>query len=194
MTPRRAVVKFGGEVVLRTADLLALLEDVAHLRSQGWSIVVCHGGGPQANALQERLGVATHKVAGRRVTDAATLQIMKCVLAGEVSVDVCAAAAAVAAAFAATFEHAPFVRVLGAKRQAEVVAVKGSMWADVSWTLGPVDAARGVRALVVTSALDNLVKGGAGQAVQSMNLMLGFDETRGIDAVPLWPRRRRAPR
>lgn len=95
--------------------------------------------------------------------------------------------AAVAAAFAATFEHAPFVRVLGGKSQAEVVAVKGSMWADVSWTLGPVDAVRGVRPLVVTSALDNLVKGGAGQAVQSMNLMLGFDETRGIDAVPLWP-------
>lgn len=94
MTPRRAVVKFGGEVVLRTADLLALLEDVAQLRSDGWSVVVCHGGGPQANALQERLGVATHKVAGRRITDAATLQIMKCVLAGEVSVDVCAAAAA----------------------------------------------------------------------------------------------------
>jgi acetylglutamate kinase len=95
VTPRRAVVKFGGEVVLRTADLLALLEDVAQLRAQGWSLVVCHGGGPQGNALQERLGVATHKVAGRRITDAATLQIMKCVLAGEVSVDVCAAAAAV---------------------------------------------------------------------------------------------------
>jgi len=57
----------------------------------------------------------------------------------------------------------------------------------VSWTLGPVDAATGKRQLVVTSALDNLVKGGAGQAVQSMNLMLGLPETTGIDAVPLWP-------
>jgi len=95
VSDRRAVVKFGGEIVARTATLLALLEDVAQLRSDGWRIVVCHGGGPQANALQARLGVATHKVAGRRVTDAATLQIMKCVLAGEVSVDVCAAAAAV---------------------------------------------------------------------------------------------------
>lgn len=95
--------------------------------------------------------------------------------------------AAIAEAFASTFAHAPFVRVLGNKSQAEVVAIKGSMWADVSWTTGPVDDARGVRHVVVTSALDNLVKGGAGQAVQSMNLMLGFDETRGIDAVPLWP-------
>jgi N-acetyl-gamma-glutamyl-phosphate reductase len=87
-----------------------------------------------------------------------------------------------------TYEGAPFVRVLGGdKVQAEVVAVKGGMWADVSWTLGPVDGITGKRQLVVTSALDNLVKGGAGQAVQSMNLMLGLPETTGIDAVPLWP-------
>jgi len=94
---------------------------------------------------------------------------------------------AVRDAFAETYARAPFVRVLGGKSQAEVIAVKGSMWADVSWTLGPIDEARGIRHLVLTSALDNLVKGGAGQAVQSMNIMLGMDETRGIDAVPLWP-------
>jgi N-acetyl-gamma-glutamyl-phosphate reductase len=45
----------------------------------------------------------------------------------------------------------------------------------------------GQRQLVLTSALDNLVKGGAGQAVQSMNLMLGLPETLGIDAPALWP-------
>jgi N-acetyl-gamma-glutamyl-phosphate reductase len=39
----------------------------------------------------------------------------------------------------------------------------------------------------VTTALDNLVKGGAGQAVQSMNLMFGLPETQGIDAPGLWP-------
>ncbi|MBC8068586.1 MAG: N-acetyl-gamma-glutamyl-phosphate reductase, partial [Deltaproteobacteria bacterium] len=90
--------------------------------------------------------------------------------------------------FREAYASAPFVRVLGGgKQQAEVVAVKGSMWADLSWTLGPVDAQRGTRELLVTSALDNLVKGGAGQAVQSMNLMLGLPETSGIDAVPLWP-------
>jgi LysW-gamma-L-alpha-aminoadipyl-6-phosphate/LysW-L-glutamyl-5-phosphate reductase len=97
-------------------------------------------------------------------------------------------AARIEALYRETYASAPFVRVLGGgKLQAEVVAVKGSMWADVSWTLGPVDAARGTRELLVTSALDNLVKGGAGQAVQSMNLMLGLPETCGIDAVPLWP-------
>jgi len=91
----------------------------------------------------------------------------------------------VAALFGEYFKAAPFVRVLGSKVQAEVVAVKGSMYVDLSWTLGP--AEDGVRQLVVTTALDNLVKGGAGQAVQSMNLMFGLPETQGIDAPGLWP-------
>jgi N-acetyl-gamma-glutamyl-phosphate reductase len=86
------------------------------------------------------------------------------------------------------YEAAPFVRVLGGgAQQAEVVAVKGSMYADVSWTFGEVDPVTGQRQLVATSALDNLVKGGAGQAVQSMNITLGLAETTGIDAPALWP-------
>jgi acetylglutamate kinase len=90
----RAVVKFGGEVVARPGALAAMLADVASLSRESWRFALCHGGGPQANALQARLGVPTVKVAGRRVTDDATLQIMKCVLAGEVAVDVVAAACA----------------------------------------------------------------------------------------------------
>lgn len=41
--------------------------------------------------------------------------------------------------------------------------------------------------LVVLSSLDNLMKGAAGQAVQNMNLMLGFDEKTGIDNIPIYP-------
>lgn len=86
------------------------------------------------------------------------------------------------------YEAAPFVRVLGGgAEQAEVVSVKGSMFADVSWTVGEVDPRTGARQVVATSALDNLVKGGAGQAVQSMNIALGLPETTGIDAPALWP-------
>ena len=92
----------------------------------------------------------------------------------------------VEALFRAYYEGAAFVRVLGGgARRAEVVAVKGSMWADLSWTLD--DAWEGQRQLVVTTAVDNLVKGGAGQGVQSMNLMLGLPERVGIDAPGLWP-------
>lgn len=86
------------------------------------------------------------------------------------------------------YEGAAFVRLLGGgPDQAEVVSIKGSMYADVSWTLGDVDPRSGRRQLVVTSALDNLVKGGAGQAVQSMNIVLGLPESTGIDAPALWP-------
>lgn len=93
-TAKTAVLKFGGEVVADAAALAGVLRDVASLHAAGWRLVLCHGGGPQANALQERLGLVPHKIAGRRVTDAATLQVMKCVLAGELSVDVVAAGAA----------------------------------------------------------------------------------------------------
>ncbi len=41
--------------------------------------------------------------------------------------------------------------------------------------------------LVVTSVIDNLVKGAAGQAIQNMNLMLGLSESRGLDAPPVFP-------
>lgn len=89
-----AVLKFGGEVIADAPALAAVLADVARLAASGWRFAICHGGGPQANALQERLGLVPRKVAGRRVTDAATLQVMKYVLAGELSVDVVAAALA----------------------------------------------------------------------------------------------------
>jgi N-acetyl-gamma-glutamyl-phosphate reductase len=88
--------------------------------------------------------------------------------------------------FRGFYGDAAFVRVLGAgPRHAEVVAVKGSMWVELSWTLSP--ARGGRRQLVVTTALDNLVKGGAGQAVQSMNLILGMPERTGLAAPALWP-------
>lgn len=41
--------------------------------------------------------------------------------------------------------------------------------------------------LIVVSCIDNLVKGGAGQAIQNMNLMLGFPETTGLESLPVYP-------
>jgi N-acetyl-gamma-glutamyl-phosphate reductase len=66
-----------------------------------------------------------------------------------------------------------------AKRQPEVVAVSGSNFAEVGVVLGPVRG--GAREVVVFSALDNLIKGGAGQAVQNLNLMFGFEERTSLD-------------
>ena len=83
------------------------------------------------------------------------------------------------------YNDSPLIRTLGSKRHAEVVSIKGSMWVDISWSVSEPDGDQ--RQLLVTTALDNLVKGGAGQAVQSMNLMLGLPEGEGIDAPALWP-------
>ncbi len=83
------VVKIGGEVIgsgeaaLLAADLRVLIDD-------GARVAIVHGGGPQATALQKQLGLETKQVAGRRVTDAATLDVMKMVLAGKLNVDLCA--------------------------------------------------------------------------------------------------------
>jgi N-acetyl-gamma-glutamyl-phosphate reductase len=78
----------------------------------------------------------------------------------------------------AIFTAEPFVRV-PRRRLPEVVAVSGSNHAEVGFELGPV--AEGRRTLACFSAIDNLIKGGAGQAIQSMNLMLGVDERRTLE-------------
>jgi acetylglutamate kinase len=54
----------------------------------GIKVAVVHGGGPQATLLSTRLGIETKQVGGRRITDEATLEVMKMSLAGQVSVDV----------------------------------------------------------------------------------------------------------
>ena len=79
----------------------------------------------------------------------------------------------------------PFVRVIEGGLP-EVGAVAGSMYCDVGITVGEV-VAGSRRTVVMHSAIDNLVKGGAGQAVQAMNVMLGFDERAGLERPGLWP-------
>lgn len=86
--------------------------------------------------------------------------------------------AELARAYADAYDAEPFVRVPAA-RLPEVVAVAGSNHAEVGWLLGPAEA--GERLVTTFSALDNLVKGGAGQAVQNLNLMLELDERTTLD-------------
>lgn len=97
-------------------------------------------------------------------------------------------AARLRAAFTESFAAEPFV-VLPQKRLPEVVAVAGSNYAEVGFALGDARTNAGVRERVVTtfSALDNLVKGGAGQAIQNLNLMLGLDETLGLAEPGAYP-------
>ncbi|MES1205590.1 MAG: acetylglutamate kinase [Pseudomonadota bacterium] len=85
------VVKLGGDVLVGAA-LLAVARDLhAAGAATGGRILVVHGGGPQATALSERLGLPPRLVGGRRVTDAPTLDVIKMVVAGAVNVDLVAA-------------------------------------------------------------------------------------------------------
>jgi acetylglutamate kinase len=81
------VVKIGGEVV-GSGEAATLAADLRALAAP--RIAIVHGGGPQATELQKRLGIPTTQIAGRRVTDAATLDVMKMVVAGKLNVDLCA--------------------------------------------------------------------------------------------------------
>jgi N-acetyl-gamma-glutamyl-phosphate reductase len=72
-----------------------------------------------------------------------------------------------------------------AKRLPEVVAVAGSNYAEVGVEIGPVTGDR--RVVAIFSVTDNLIKGGAGQAIQSMNLMLGLDERASLEDTGPWP-------
>jgi N-acetyl-gamma-glutamyl-phosphate reductase len=76
-----------------------------------------------------------------------------------------------------TYAHEPFVRI-PQNRLPEVAAVNGSNYAEVGVVVGPEES--GTRLVTAFSALDNLVKGGAGQAIQNMNLMLGLPETTAL--------------
>lgn len=90
------VIKLGGEVVA-SAHMAAIAADIAEMQARGERVVVVHGGGPQATDLQKKLGQTPKIVAGRRITDAETLDVMKMVVAGKVNVDACAALVAAGA-------------------------------------------------------------------------------------------------
>jgi LysW-gamma-L-alpha-aminoadipyl-6-phosphate/LysW-L-glutamyl-5-phosphate reductase len=77
------------------------------------------------------------------------------------------------ALYTKAFAREPFVRV-PSTRMPEVVAVAGTNFAEVGVQVG--DPTGDTRVVACFAATDNLIKGGAGQAIQSMNLMLGLDE------------------
>lgn len=77
------------------------------------------------------------------------------------------------------YEKEPFVRVLPAGSVPTTKNVRYSNYCDISLHL-----VHGGRMLEICSALDNMIKGAAGQAIQNMNLMCGYKETLGIDMIP----------
>ena len=81
-----------------------------------------------------------------------------------------------------TYAQEPFVHVLPFGQMPQTRHVRGSNMTFIGVAKDRVDG----RAIIV-STLDNLTKGASGQAVQNMNLMLGFPETMGLEQVALFP-------
>lgn len=76
----------------------------------------------------------------------------------------------------------PFIRIYPKGKFPNTKDVRGSNFCDIGIAASEHDN----RAVVVT-AIDNLVKGASGEAVQNMNIMLGYPETLGLDGLPLFP-------
>jgi acetylglutamate kinase len=85
------VVKYGGHAMGEEAMLDSFARDIAMLMVAGLYPVVVHGGGPQINAMLQRLSIKSTFVDGLRVTDAAMVEVVEMVLAGTVNKQVAAA-------------------------------------------------------------------------------------------------------
>ena len=80
------------------------------------------------------------------------------------------------------YKNEKFVRVLDKDVCPETRWVEGSNYVDVNFKID-----KRTNRIIMMGAMDNLVKGAAGQAVQNMNLMFGLKETEGLELVPMFP-------
>jgi len=80
------------------------------------------------------------------------------------------------------YRDAAFVRICPPDQTPNISDVKGSNFCDLGFALD-----KRTNRILVFSAIDNLIKGAAGQAVQNMNIMFDLGERAGLDLVPLYP-------
>lgn len=80
------------------------------------------------------------------------------------------------------YQNEQFVRILPAGALPTTQYVRGSNFCDIGFAI---DSRTG--RIVITSAIDNIVKGASGQAVQNMNIVCGFPEETGLEGAPFFP-------
>ena len=85
-------------------------------------------------------------------------------------------------AFQKMYGNEYFIRILGRDAYPETKYVRGSNFCDIAWHID-----ERTNRVIVLSAIDNLVKGAAGQAVQNMNIAAGFEEKTALDVTPVYP-------
>ena len=80
------------------------------------------------------------------------------------------------------YDGSGFIRICAPGTIPSTHQVRGSNYCDIGFVID-----KRTNRLIIISAIDNLLKGGAGQAVQNMNIMAGFEEDAGINQLPLFP-------
>lgn len=88
----------------------------------------------------------------------------------------------IAEMYTAKYRDEPFIRLLPVGNIPATQYVRGANYCDIGFALD-----RRTNRIIIMSAIDNIVKGASGQAVQNMNIMLGLDETEGLTAAPYFP-------
>lgn len=84
--------------------------------------------------------------------------------------------------FSQQYESEYFVRYLGPNKIPATQFVRGSNYCDIGFVLD-----ERTNRIIVMSAIDNIVKGASGQAIQNMNLLLGYNEKEGLEGSPFFP-------
>lgn len=79
------VIKFGGNAMGNDEDMRSFARDIVLMQQVGVNPVIVHGGGPMITDLLARLGIKSEFVRGKRVTDAATVEVVEMVLSGRVN-------------------------------------------------------------------------------------------------------------
>ena len=79
------VIKLGGHAMGSDEGMASFARDVVLMRQVGMNPVIVHGGGPMINAMLKRLDITSEFVGGKRVTDAATMEVVEMVLSGLVN-------------------------------------------------------------------------------------------------------------
>ncbi len=85
---KTVVVKYGGNAMLNEDLKAAVMQDIVLLNTIGIRTVLVHGGGPEINAMLDRVGKESKFVNGLRYTDAETMEIVQMVLTGKLNKDI----------------------------------------------------------------------------------------------------------
>lgn len=87
---KTVVIKYGGNAMVSEDLTYKILEDVTLLKYVGINPILVHGGGPEINAMLERIGIQSKFHNGLRITDNATMEIVQMVLAGKLGKNIAA--------------------------------------------------------------------------------------------------------